>query len=187
MNLNIEFIIICLSTIFFMLPAYLSNISGLAFGGTNPLDYEKNFLDNNRLIGDGVTIEGLVHGIIVGTITGAILGLFFPNFLELYSYSFVPIAYTNIFNGILAGFLLGFGALLGDAAGSFLKRRLKIERGRPAPLLDQLDFVVGALFLGSILFSFSVEFILLTCIISIILHLSANIIAYLIGMKDVWY
>lgn len=186
--MNIEYLpVVCLSAIFFMLPAYLSNISGLAFGGTTPLDGKRNFIDSRRLIGDGVTIEGLVHGAIIGTIVGAILGLVFPNFLDLYNYSIIPIAYTNIFNGALMGFLLGFGALIGDAAGSFIKRRLKIDRGKPAPILDQLDFVAGALFFGTILVNFSLEFIILTCIISMILHLSANICAYLIGMKDVWY
>ena len=58
---------------------------------------------------------------------------------------------TNIPEGILIGFLLGFGALLGDALGSFLKRRLGIGRGKPAPILDQLDFIIVALILVLIL------------------------------------
>ena len=44
----------------------------------------------------------------------------------------------------LIGFLLGFGALLGDALGSFIKRRMGIGRGKPAPILDQIDFLIVA-------------------------------------------
>lgn len=85
------------------------------------------------------------------------------------------------------GFLLGFGALLGDAFGSFIKRRLGIERGKPAPILDQLDFVAGALLLGSIVTLPPAEVILFVIIITIILHIFTNIIAYILKIKDVWY
>ena len=77
--------------------------------------------------------------------------------------------------------------MIGDASGSFLKRRIGIERGRPIPLLDQLDFVVGALIFASIIVVIPWDLLLLLFVISIILHLLADIIAYLIGIKDVWY
>jgi len=76
---------------------------------------------------------------------------------------------------------------LGDAIGSFLKRRLGIGRGEPAPILDQLDFIIVAL----ILVSFAVKLNWLVVVIAIVLtlavHLITNSIAYLLGMKDVWY
>ncbi|MDP3065593.1 MAG: CDP-archaeol synthase, partial [Methanobacteriaceae archaeon] len=68
-----------------------------------------------------------------------------------------------------------------------IKRRLKVERGRPAPLLDQLDFVIGALVFASLLITIPFNLIILIIIITIFLHLGANMIAYLLGMKDVWY
>jgi len=43
----------------------------------------------------------------------------------------------------LSGVLLSIGALVGDAAGSFIKRRLNISPGKHCMLLDQVDFVVG--------------------------------------------
>jgi CDP-2,3-bis-(O-geranylgeranyl)-sn-glycerol synthase len=101
-------------------------------------------------------------------------------------YIITPII-ADIPSGILIGFLLGFGALLGDAIGSFLKRRLGIGRGKPAPILDQLDFILVAL----ILVSFAVKLDLLTISIAIVLtlviHLATNTCAYLLGLKDVWY
>ena len=182
----INFIILVLSVFYFMLPAYISNISGLALGGGVPVDMGKNFTDNRRIIGNGVTWRGLIAGTITGTIVGG-LQAYFNGYLLVVTNGSFPIMFTNLEFGLLIGFLLGFGALLGDAAGSFLKRRINIDRGKPAPILDQLDFVAGALILSSLLISFDLSFILVACVLSIILHVSTNMIAYLLGIKDVWY
>ena len=171
MNTDIINIIDVLYVIYFMLPAYMANISGLVFGGGKPLDMGINLADGRRLIGDGVTWRGTAAGTCVGLIVGIIQG-----FLS-----------GSIITGAITGLLLGFGALMGDAAGSFIKRRLKIERGRPAPILDQLDFVFGALILVSTIFVPPIDYIILIMLITLVLHLSANIIAYILGMKDVWY
>lgn len=157
--------------IYFMLPAYLANATALAFGGGKPLDFSKNFTDGRRIFGDGVTWRGTLIGTGIGTLIGLAQGLISG----------------NIVYGILLGLFLGGGALIGDACGSFVKRRIKIERGRPTPFLDQLDFVIGALVFASIIVVIPLNIIILILIISIVLHLSANIIAYLIGIKDVWY
>lgn len=185
-NAIINFIILLLSVFYFMLPAYISNISGLALGGGKPLDMGKNFRDNRRIIGDGVTWRGLIAGTITGTLIGG-LQAYFNGYIVLITNGSFPIVFTNIEFGLTIGFLLGFGALLGDAAGSFLKRRINIERGKPAPILDQLDFVAGALILSSVFIKFDLNFILIACILSVILHLFTNIVAYLIGIKNVWY
>ena len=55
------------------------------------------------------------------------------------------------------------------------------------PLLDQLDFVVGALIFASLVVAIPFNLIIAIIIISIFLHLGANTIAYLLGMKNVWY
>jgi len=89
--------------------------------------------------------------------------------------------------GAIRGLCLGTGALVGDIVGSFIKRRLKIERGRPAPLLDQLDFVIGALIFASLVVVVPLNLTILIIVLSIFLHLGANVIAYLLGMKKVWY
>ena len=94
---------------------------------------------------------------------------------------------TGVNNGILIGFLLGFGALLGDALGSFLKRRLGIGRGKPAPILDQLDFLIVAIILVSPVVELNWIFVVIAIILTLVIHLIANTIAYLLGIKDVWY
>ena len=64
---------------------------------------------------------------------------------------------VGIFVRLLEGFVFGFdnypvmfavliplGALLGDLTGAFIKRRLSIAPGGLLPVVDQIDFVVGA-------------------------------------------
>jgi len=83
------------------------------------------------------------------------------------------------------GFVLALGALFGDLAGAFLKRRLGIAPGDLLPIIDQVDFILGA-----ILFSFflSLKFISLELIIAVLIltppiHLLTNFMAYKAGLK----
>ncbi len=155
------------------IPAYFANSSALIFGGGKPLDLGKNFIDGRRILGDGVTIRGTV----LGTLSGFLLGL-----LAYYMLENPLLKNANIYT---LSFLLSFGALLGDAVGSFIKRRLGIERGKPAPLLDQLDFVFGAVFLSSFIYDYTTKIILTLIIVTPILHLLANVVGYMLKLKDV--
>lgn len=186
--MDIQMILItCLTTLYFILPAYFSNGAGLVFGGGLPVDFGKSDSKGIRWIGDGVTWRGLIGGTIIGIITGIIQGFLAPYILANFGqYITTPIV-TSIPEGIVIGFLLGFGALLGDALGSFLKRRIGIGRGEPAPLLDQLDFLIVALILVSLVVKLDWIFIILAIVLTLIIHLLANTGAYLLGLKDVWY
>ncbi|MGL4670057.1 MAG: CDP-2,3-bis-(O-geranylgeranyl)-sn-glycerol synthase [Methanobacteriaceae archaeon] len=169
----IDISIAILSLIYFMLPAYIANLSGLVFGGGKALDFGKFAPDGRRIIGDGVTWKGAIVGTILGSVIGVLQGL----------------QSGNVLYGLFLGFILGFGAMLGDAIGSFIKRRLKIQRGKPVLILDQLDFVVVAILLSLLITNYGITGFnfLYICIITIFLHLGSNIIAYLFGIKDVWY
>jgi CDP-2,3-bis-(O-geranylgeranyl)-sn-glycerol synthase len=192
MDSTISFISLLAYALYFMLPAYLANVSALAFGGGAPVDLKKNFTDGRRLLGDGVTWRGTIIGIIIGTLIAALQGVIFMYYGDVFAMlpgwttlaGIIPNGYGE---WILLGLALSGGALIGDAAGSFLKRRINIERGRPAPFLDQLDFVIGALILASIVVTIPLSVIILIIIFSAILHLAANTIAYLLGLKNVWY
>lgn len=188
MNLDINILLLaCATTLYFILPAYFSNGGALAFGGGTPVDFGKSDSKGNRWVGDGVTWRGIVAGTLIGMITGAVQGYFGPIIIsEIGQYIITPIV-TNVSNGILIGFLLGFGALLGDALGSFLKRRIGIGRGKPAPILDQLDFLIFALILVSFVVELNWLFIIIAIVLTLIIHLIANTGAYLLGLKDVWY
>ncbi|WP_457612197.1 CDP-2,3-bis-(O-geranylgeranyl)-sn-glycerol synthase [Methanocaldococcus sp.] len=159
------------SCILYILPAYVANATACIFGGGKPLDLGKKFFDNKRVLGDGVTIRGSLAGLFFGTLTGIFEGIIFNNILFYLKLSF----------------LLSLGAILGDAVGSFIKRRLNIDRGKPAPLLDQLDFVIGALSLGYVVKPIPIKMILIIIFITIFVHFLANVIAYLLKIKNVWW
>ncbi len=84
---------------------------------------------------------------------------------------------------IFHGFLLSLGALTGDSIGSFIKRRLDLQRGQPAPILDQLDFIIGALILSFIEFIPPLEIIIVVLVLTPMIHLIANIIGYKLKLK----
>ena len=157
--------------IYFMLPAYLANVTALAFGGGKPLDFNHQFPDGAQNTWKRSNLERNHH--------------WNPNWN--YSRTFSRNNKWKYNTGNFTRIRLGGGALIGDACGSFIKRRLKLERGKPAPILDQLDFVVGALVFASLIVVIPVEIIVVILVISVFLHLGANIIAYLLGMKNVWY
>lgn len=186
--MDIQMILVtCVLTLYFILPAYFSNGAGLVFGGGMTVDFGKSDKNGVRWIGDGVTWKGLIGGTLIGIITGIIQGLIAPYILSNFGQFITTPIITNVSEGILIGFLLGFGALLGDALGSFLKRRIGIGRGQPAPILDQLDFLIVALILVSFVVKLDWLFIILAIVLTLIIHLLANTIAYLLGLKDVWY
>ena len=183
-------LIAILGAVYFMLPAYVANLSGLAFGGGTPVDGGKECKDGRRLIGNGVTWKGFQNGTIIGTLVGVLLGIigtFFGDLSVLTGGIINLPVYGSVVGGLVLGFLMAFGALLGDLLGSFIKRRIGLQSGEPAPIMDQLDFVVGALVLSLLMVRISWKFFLIIAILSIVLHLGANIVAYLLGMKDVWY
>ena len=183
-------LIAILGAVYFMLPAYVANLSGLAFGGGTPVDGGKECKDGRRLIGNGVTWKGFQNGTIIGTLVGVLLGIigtFFGDLSVLTGGIINLPVYGSVVGGLVLGFLMAFGALFGDLVGSFIKRRIGLQSGEPAPIMDQLDFVVGALVLSLFVVRISWKFFLIIAVLSIVLHLGANIVAYLLGIKDVWY
>lgn len=192
MDSTISFITLLAYALYFMLPAYMANISALAFGGGVPVDLKRNFRDGRRLLGDGVTWRGTIIGILIGTGIAVLQGIVFMYYGDIFTMIPGWVTIEGIIPGspgewILLGLALSGGALIGDALGSFIKRRIKIGRGKPAPLLDQLDFAVVALLLASLVVTIPWEVIVLILIFTVILHVAANTIAYLLGLKDVWY
>jgi CDP-2,3-bis-(O-geranylgeranyl)-sn-glycerol synthase len=159
-----------LSAVWFILPAYLANGGALVLGGGVPLDLGGKMGDGRRILGDGVTIRGTLGGIGVGLIVGLLQGLG-----------------TDPYLGAVLGFAMGAGSMFGDALGSFGKRRLGISRGKSAPVLDQMGFLLFALAFAALITRVSFTTIIILLILTPTLHLVTNAIAYQLGMKKVWY
>ena len=161
-----------------MLPAYVPNSAAAIFGGGKPVDFGKNWSDGRRIFGEGKTWRGFFGGVLSGIFVGVILILIG--------------SYTGfIVHTPLSVILLATGALLGDLIKSFFKRRLNKKRGEEWLIADQYDLVAGSLALVFIFdFGWAVANITLLVFIWIIiitplLHRGANIIGYIIGVKDV--
>lgn len=152
----------------FIGPSYVANAAPLLFGGGRPLDGGRNFIDGNPVFGSHKTVRGFFAGVSAGTIIGLGESLVDPRLL-------------------LGGFMIALGAVLGDLLGAFIKRRLGMKPGSPLPVLDQLDFVAGALTFGSLVFPMSLTAILLVVFVTPPIHLGTNFGAYLLGIKKTYW
>jgi len=167
--------------IWIIIPAYAANGLTPVIGKLikpHPIDGGRKFR-GQPLFGSGKSWEGLAFGSIVGVIIALV---------EMWAYPYLPwelspIELTIVSMGPLLGFLLGFGALVGDLVGSFIKRRLNLKRGRPAPVLDQDDFVLGALGFAALAVMVKWQWVVLLVIITPIFHFIANVIGYLLKVK----
>jgi CDP-2,3-bis-(O-geranylgeranyl)-sn-glycerol synthase len=141
-----------------------------------PIDFNKK-INNKPIFGKNKTFRGLIFGIIF-----AIIFTYFQ--FILYSNNIlVGLVIIDYSNWLLIGFLMGFGAIFGDLAESFVKRRLNYEPGKSVVPFDQLDFVVGALIFIYPLAVLSSSKIIIILIISFILHIVINHAAFYLGMR----
>jgi CDP-2,3-bis-(O-geranylgeranyl)-sn-glycerol synthase len=85
---------------------------------------------------------------------------------------------------LLLGFLLGFGALAGDALKSFVKRRRRLPPGTRWVPWDQLDFVLGALLFVAAWADLGVADVAAILAVSFVGDLAVNRVAYWLGIKQ---
>jgi len=151
----------------FIFPAYCANAVPVLAGGGYPMDFGKNFFDGKPIFGKNKTFRGFFCGLAVGTAVGL---------LETFVFR-----YPHFF-----GLFLSLGALFGDLAGAFAKRRLGLAPGELLPVVDQVDFIVGAvLFSLPVSLSFlSLELVVAVLIITPPVHLLTNFAAYKLGLKS---
>ncbi|PSP73544.1 hypothetical protein BRC86_09010 [Halobacteriales archaeon QS_3_64_16] len=164
-----------------MLPAYVPNNAAVLVGGGRPIDGGRTWR-SKRLLGDGKTWRGTL----VGTAAGLALALLL-NRLEAWIAATTDRSVPRFGRSALT---LPFGAMCGDMAASFYKRRSGRDRGAPVPGLDQLDFVLGALSLTAILSPtwfrrvFRLPVVLAVLVLTPLLHIGTNLLAYLFGLKS---
>jgi len=166
------------------LPAYVANPMAVLFGGGTPMDFDRTWR-GRRVLGDGKTWRGFFGGAGSGLVLGALLTALWNSGSE------IPLWATERL--LLAFTILAFGALLGDLAAAFVKRRLGLERGAKAPGLDQFDFLFGALllllaldprfFAATYLSGDRIYGLLLVILITPALHRAVNLIGFRMGKK----
>lgn len=165
-----------LELLLFMLPCYIANAAPVLIGGGPRLDMGIALRDGRALLGKTKSIRGFIGGISAGVLVAAAIALLVPELL-----------FGNRAVLFMAGVMLSVGALVGDAAGSFLKRRMGVEEGKHFNLLDQMDFVVGGLFFAYPFAygAYTIPNVAFVLVVSYVLHLGTNVLANRAGLKKV--
>jgi len=163
-----------INLLLYLAPMYFANSSAMVLGGKTPLDLNKKFFDNKPIFGKGKTYKGVIFGIIIGTGASLVISILIPEISSGFSEQYV-----------FLGFLLAAGAIAGDTVASFFKRRNNIEPGQEVLFLDQLDFVIGGMILGSFIYVPDFYEILAVGIITLIAHKLFNYIAFKTNLKRV--
>ena len=158
-----------ISALSIIVPTYCANGAPIIFGGGLPMDLGKSFPDGKRIFGDNKTFRGFLSGLIIGSIVG-VFGY------VLFSENLFAIAFSA-----------SAGALLGDLAGAFLKRRLGIRPGGALPGVDQLDFVVGALLLVAPFYRISWAAVAILLLVTPPIHFLTNATAYRLRLKSAYW
>lgn len=164
-----------------MLPAYIPNNVAVVAGGGQPIDGGRT-MAGRRVLGDGKTWRGTMAGVVAGCAVALVL-----NALNTTGSTILGVDLPTFTPGIVLAFPVG--AMVGDILASFLKRRSGRTRGRPWPVVDQLDFVVLALFLGAVvdpgwMFEvFTPLLLVVVLIVTPVLHVSTNVVAYVLDLK----
>ena len=162
MAMDIAFLIF--EALTFIFPAYCANAVPVLAGGGLAMDLGKNFVDGKRVFGNNKTFRGFFFGLAVGVGVGLVEWI-------LFDYPF------------LFSLLTPMGALLGDLAAAFLKRRLGIAPGGLFPIVDQVDFVAGAIVFALPLAIVYWELVVAVLLITPPIHLLTNFGAYKLKLK----
>jgi CDP-2,3-bis-(O-geranylgeranyl)-sn-glycerol synthase len=173
----------------YIFPAYIAN--GFAVFAKmvkfhHPIDGGRSLSDNQPVLGPGKTWEGFITGFCSGVLVGILQVIIGPYLLAvIIQYLLIPLELVPIvLITVPLVILVALGALVGDLIGSFIKRRLKISRGRPAPILDQLDFLIMAMVMGALITPLPWPLVIFLLIVTPLIHLLANVIGYLLRLKQ---
>ncbi len=155
--------------IYFMIPAYIANSIPIIFGGGKPIDFGRKFIDGERIFGANKTIKGFISGLVCGSLAAIVEDL-----ILIKGFAFV-------------GIFISLGAISGDLLGAFVKRRLKLAPGFPLPLMDQLDFIFGALLFAYPFYNLTLGAVFILVLITPPFHIFTNAIAYLLKLKNTFW
>lgn len=178
-----------LSALWLMLPAYLANMLPVVVGGGPPIDLGRNWRDGRRILGNGKTWRGLLLAPLLAAALTFLLQWLVENTAWGSGYGFP--GWGTWPRWFILAYLMGLGALTGDALESFVKRRTGRDRGEKWFPFDQLDFILGALvfaFLSmptTFLDLFTPARLAVILLLTPALHLGVNYLGYKLGLKEV--
>jgi CDP-2,3-bis-(O-geranylgeranyl)-sn-glycerol synthase len=165
-------------------PAYAADVAPVLAKGffeslAKPLDGGCTFR-GRPIFGSHKTWRGLFIGVAAGIAAYELQVLLYDTGLR----DFALLDYRR--HPFLPGFLMGFGAIAGDAIKSFFKRQVGIAPGASWIGFDQLDFFFGASLLLSIVQP--LPFLPWLAVLPIVLlcDMAVCVLAYWLGLKEAW-
>jgi CDP-2,3-bis-(O-geranylgeranyl)-sn-glycerol synthase len=181
-----------LAVLWLLLPAYVANALATIPRGRGPaMDFGRTWPgDGRRVLGPSKSWSGFLFAGFVAIPVGLLeagLILIAPPDLQL-----VPVLAPSVLAAVPVIAILTFGAMTGDALGSFFKRRLGRESGARTLLLDQMPFVLVPIGIGLVAYPalfFAVfwnwEAVLWLLVYTLLLHAAFNWVGYKVGLKKV--
>jgi len=175
-----------------LLPALIANaFATFPRGRGPPMDFGRVWpRDGRRILGRSKTWSGFFFGALAAVPFGLLeagLILLAPPDLQV-----VPSLGPSLEAALPLVLMVSFGAMIGDAAGSFLKRRLGRPSGARTLLLDQLPFVLVPIAAGLIAYPglfvsvfASPTAVLWLLVLTLGLHAGFNWIGFKLGLKKV--
>lgn len=185
-----EFILVfILIAIWLFLPAGIANAIPIPISKVPvlrnwnaPVDLGRSF-KGIRIFGSHKTWRGLLIGVLFGIITAVLQ----KNYIVGNPDSALAIL-VNMFmhdvNPFLWGFLLGFGALLGDMVKSFFKRRVGVKPGKAWFPFDQIDYIVGGVLMSLLYVRLDWPFYVAIFVVWFLMHLLFTFIGWVVKLKD---
>jgi len=199
-------------------PFYLANTGAMLFGKWIPdkfgfssvvVDGGKEWSDGYRILGDGKTWNGLFGGAVFSGLLAMLAHHLWSSNSPPDARPFVdPTLFSDSSDwfwiggewgtAFVMGFTLGLACMLGDTAGSFIKRRRGLKRegdeSSKAPLLDTVPFALSIFLFSFLLFDGQIltheqlhgEIITLL-VLTPIIHRLFNILGFRLGLKSVPY
>jgi len=171
--------VLLLEGLYFFLPAGIANIAPVLSKKipflNSPIDRGMQY-QGKRIFGKNKTWRGLV--------AATLMGLFIASIQRLIGIDLSFFSYES-YNFLLIGFLMGFGAILGDLIKSFFKRRVDKKSGESWVPWDQLDYIFGGIVFISFYVWIGWSIILIIFFEYFLLHLLFGLIGYYLKLKNV--
>jgi CDP-2,3-bis-(O-geranylgeranyl)-sn-glycerol synthase len=166
-------------------PAYAADVTPVLVKGlwpalARPVDGGRSFR-GQPIFGSHKTWRGIITGTVAGMLVYELQALL-HHFAPLRPLALID--YST--HAVWPGFLMGFGALLGDLVKSFFKRRIGIAPGKAWLVFDQLDFFFGASLLVSLVQPLPLAAWLAVLPIVFACDVAVCVLAYWLGLKEAW-
>ena len=181
-----------MAVLWVLTPAYIASaLATLPRGRGPPMDFGAVWKkDGRRVLGPSKTWSGFFAGGFGAMPFGLVEA--WAILAAPPDWKLVPTFAPSLLAAVPLVAMLTFGAMVGDALGSFLKRRIGLDSGSRAILLDQLPFVLVPIALGLVFYPgvFGPVFlnawgVFWLLVFTLGLHTLFNWIGYRAGLKKV--